>query len=107
MTTGDLRDLQARAYANKVAKGFNVTDVPMEFMLLVEEIGEAFSAWRKGHAGFGSELADVQIFLAGLAEITGIDLAAEVDRKLAEIEARTYVPLPNGTLVKEDADATR
>lgn len=92
---------QARAWANKVAKGFNTTDVPMEFGLLYEEVGEAFSAWRKGRPDLGSELADVAIFLLGLAEMTGVNLAAEVEAKLAVIEARTYLRLPNGTLVKQ------
>lgn len=33
--------------------------------------------------------------------MTGVDLAAEVEAKLAVNEQRSYVPLPNGTLVKE------
>ena len=97
----DLSAAQARAWENKLAKGFNVTDVPMEFCLLVEEVGEAFSTWRKGHLGLGGELADVQIFLLGLAQMTGVDLAAEVEAKLEVNEARAYVRLPNGTPVKE------
>jgi hypothetical protein len=98
----DIRGAQARAWANKVTKGFNVTDVPTEFCLLVEEVGEAFSAWRKGR-DHGGELADVAIFLLGLAEMTGVDLAAEVEAKLAVNEARAYARLPNGTLVKAEA----
>lgn len=97
------RDAQARAWANKVAKGFNTTDVPMEFCLLNEEIGEAFSAWRKGQAGFAGELADIAIFLLGLAQMTGVDLEAEITAKLALNEARAYVRLPNGTQIKEGA----
>lgn len=95
-------DAQRRAWANKVAKGFNVTDVPMEFGLLVEEIGEAFSAWRKDRGDLGGELADIAIFLLGLAQMTGIDLNAEVEAKLAANEARAYVRLPNGTPVKAE-----
>lgn len=98
-------DAQRRAWANKVAKGFNVTDVPMEFGLLVEEIGEAFSAWRKDRGDLGGELADVVIFLLGLAQMTGIDLNAEVEVKLAANEARAYVRLPNGTPVKAGTEA--
>jgi hypothetical protein len=100
----DLGTIQSAAYANKVAKGFNITDVPMEFCLLIEEVGEAFSAWRK-QKPVGGELADVLIFAAGLAQILGIDLAAEVDQKLATNAARQYVRLPNGTPVKEDSNA--
>jgi NTP pyrophosphatase (non-canonical NTP hydrolase) len=100
----DIRSAQRRAWANKLAKGFNTTDVPMEFGLLVEEVGEAFSAWRKQHADLGGELADMAVFLLGIAEMTGVDLASEVSRKLAVNEARTYVLLPNGTHVKEGTD---
>jgi len=96
------RSAQDRAYANKVAKGFNTTDVPMEFGLLVEEVGEAFSAWRKQRPSLGGELADVAIFLLGIAEITGIDLGEEVAAKLAANEAREYLTLPNGTPVKAE-----
>ena len=42
-----ITSLQKQVMANKVAKGFNTTDIPFEFMLLTEEVGEAFEAWRK------------------------------------------------------------
>jgi NTP pyrophosphatase (non-canonical NTP hydrolase) len=99
----DIRAAQDRAWANKLAKGFNTSDIPMEFGLLYEEIAEAFSAWRKGRSDLGGELADVGIFLLSLAEMTGIDLAAEMEKKLAVNEARAYVRLPNGTHVKAEA----
>ena len=100
-----LREIQGRAYGNKVAKGFNTTDVPMEFGLTMEELGEAFSAWRKQRP-VGPELADVLIFVAGIAEITGCDLAAEVERKLALHAVREYEFLTNGTPVKSTANGT-
>lgn len=40
-------DAQARAWANKRAKGFNTTNVEREFCLLMTELGEAYDAWRK------------------------------------------------------------
>ena len=55
---------------NKVAKGFSTTDVPLEFCLLQGEVAEAFDAWRKGREDAGEELADVAVYLLGLAEIT-------------------------------------
>lgn len=100
MTGIAFSEAQQRAWANKQAKGFNVTDVPLEFGLLVEEIGEAFSAWRKGLPDLGGELADVAVFLLSIAEMTGTDLGAEVTRKLEVNEGRVYEALPNGTLVK-------
>jgi hypothetical protein len=95
-----IREIQHRAWCNKVAKGFNITDVPLEFCLLSAEVAEAFDAWRKNRGDLGVELADVFIFLCGLAEMTGTDLQAEVEAKLAVNEAREYQALPNGTHVK-------
>jgi hypothetical protein len=42
----DFRSGQNLAWENKVAKGFNTTDVPLEFCLLQGEVAEAFDAWR-------------------------------------------------------------
>ncbi len=94
----DISEVQRLAWANKLAKGFNVSDVALEFGLLSAEVGEAFTAWRKQQPGLGEELADVLIFLAGLAEMTGIDLSAEVKRKLAENARREYVRDERGVL---------
>jgi hypothetical protein len=43
-----IRSAQKLAWENKVAQGFNRTDVPLEFCLLKGEIAEAFNSWRKG-----------------------------------------------------------
>lgn len=93
---------QDAAWTNKTAKGFNTTDVALEFGLLTAEISEAFTAWRKGEPGFGSELADVFLYLAGLAQMTGIDLQAEVAAKLAVNAGRTYRRNAVGALVRQD-----
>jgi len=90
---------------NKVAKGFNTTDVPLEFCLLQGEMAEAFDAWRKGCEDLGEELADVAIYLLSLAEMTGIDLQDEIEAKMAKNAARVYQPLPNGVLAKSNGDA--
>lgn len=96
----DFRSGQKLAWDNKVAKGFNRTDVPLEFGLLHGELAEAFDAWRKGSGELGEELADVAIYLLGLAEMTGIDLQDEVEAKIAKNAARIYRSLPNGVLAK-------
>jgi NTP pyrophosphatase (non-canonical NTP hydrolase) len=95
-----IREIQHRAWRNKVTKGFNITDVPLEFGLLYGEVAEAFDAWRKGGQDVAEELADAAIYLLGLAEMTGTDLQDAVRAKLAANEARTYERLPNGTRVK-------
>jgi NTP pyrophosphatase (non-canonical NTP hydrolase) len=98
----DLRAVQNQAWDNKLAKGFNVNDVALEFGLLTAEVSEAFTAWRKRLPDFGEELADILIYLAGLAEMTGIDLAAEVERKLAKNATRAYEQVHDGVLRRAD-----
>src|SRR5260370_29919105 len=97
----DIRNAQDEAWANKVARGFNQSDVSLEFNLLHGEVSEAFTAWREGSPDLGAELADVFIYTAGLAEMTGVDLAREVAAQQQVNQSRTYVRLPNGTPVKQ------
>ena len=96
---------QKLAWENKIAKGFNTTEVPLEFCLLSGEVAEAFDAWRKGRHSVAEELADVAIFLLGLANMVQVDLQEAIEAKLAQNEARVYMALPNGVLVK-DTDAS-
>ena len=99
----DLRSAQNAAWENKLAKGFNTTDIPLEFCLLNGEIAEAFDAWRKAPQDVAEELADAAIFLLGLAEMTGVDLQDAIKAKLAKNATRVYQRLPNGVLVKSGA----
>jgi hypothetical protein len=100
----DIRSGQKLAWENKVAKGFNTTDVPLEFCLLQGEVAEAFDAWRKERGSLGEELADVAIYLFGLAEMTGVDLQEKVEAKIAKNASRVYRRLPSGVLVKDGAE---
>jgi NTP pyrophosphatase (non-canonical NTP hydrolase) len=104
---------QRRIHEINEAKGWYETQV--EFLpamaLLHSEVSEAVEAWRNwglldqtpdgivvedGRAtlpkpeGVGSELADVFIRLLDDADLFGIDLAAEVERKLAYNAVREY-----------------
>ncbi|MFD7661047.1 hypothetical protein [Streptomyces sp. NPDC059788] len=96
----DLRAIQAAAVANKRAKGLNTTDVPLEVALLTAEVGEAFTAWRRDLPDFAEELADILLFLAGLADMTGVDLQDAVERKLRINEARVYRRDDRGVPIK-------
>ena len=49
------------------------------------------------------ELADIAIFLLGLAEMTGTDLQDAVEAKLAVNQGRVYRKLRDGIHVKETA----
>lgn len=86
----DLKDIQRQVYRNKINKGFNVSDVAKEFCLLYGEVGEAYDAYRKHKDDLGEELADVAIYLLGLAEIMGFDLEKEILNKMAKNEKRVY-----------------
>ena len=84
----ELSATQKAVYQNKVDKGFNVTDVNVEFCLLYGEVAEAYEAYYKGWDTFAEELADVAIYLMGLAEIKGIDLGAEILQKVEKNKNR-------------------
>ena len=95
------REVQKRIYQNKVNHGFNVTDVNLEFCLMMGEVGEAHKAWREKDAGLGSELADVAIYLLGIAEISGIDLGEEIEKKM-QINARRVYTQVDGQWIKAE-----
>jgi len=95
----DLKEVQKAIYQNKVDKGFNLTDVNKEFCLLYGEVAEAYDAWRKKKDDVGEELADVAIYLLGLSEILGIDLASEIEKKMTINKDRTYKNI-DGVLIK-------
>ena len=86
---------------NKVSKGFNTTDIPLEFMLLTGEVSEAFDAWRKKKSDLGEEIADVMIYLLGLSKMLDINLEDELVAKIEKNRERKYVR-KNGILVKEE-----
>jgi NTP pyrophosphatase (non-canonical NTP hydrolase) len=87
----DLTALQKRVYQNKVNKGFNVTDVYKELCYTQGELTEVFEAYIKKKDDLGEEIADVAIYLLGLAEILGYDLETELLNKMDIIEKRQYI----------------
>lgn len=99
----DLKKIQAQIFANKVAHGFNVTDVNEEVCHIMSELSEAWEAYRKkGPEEFAEELADVAIFLLGLAEMQGVDLEKEILAKMETNAARKYRRRENGAMVKDE-----
>lgn len=95
----DLTALQKQIYQNKIDKGFNTKDVYKEFCYIYGELAEACNAYLMKEDNIGEELADVSIFLLGLAEILGIDLEAEILRKIKINEKRQYIQ-KNGVDIK-------
>ena len=87
----DLEQLQKRVYQNKVAKGFNVTDIFQEFCYTYGELSEACEAYLKKKDDIGEELADVVLYLLGLSEILGVNLEKEILSKIEKNEKRQYI----------------
>ncbi|MEK4058462.1 MULTISPECIES: MazG-like family protein [unclassified Paenibacillus] len=95
----DLLQLQKRVYQNKIAKGFNVTDIYKEFCFIYGELSEACEAYLKKKDDLGEELADVALYLIGLSELLGINLEEEIVCKMEKNEKRIYEN-KNGVLTK-------
>jgi NTP pyrophosphatase (non-canonical NTP hydrolase) len=99
----ELTNIQKIIYDNKVKKGFNTTNIELEFCLTNGELSEAFEAYRKKLPTVGEELADVAIYLYGIAEILGFDLNKEILKKVDKNKNRIYQNI-NGvnTRISED-----
>lgn len=85
----DMSSLQRIAWDNKVLKGYNTTDIPLEFCMLQEKAAAAFTAWRRKTGLLGEELADIVLYAASIAEMTGLDLEHEVNAKVEKNSARS------------------
>jgi NTP pyrophosphatase (non-canonical NTP hydrolase) len=94
-----LDEIQKQVYQNKVEKGFNTTNVEKEFCYLYGEVGEAYDAFLKKKDDLGTELADIAIYLLGIAEILGFSLKDEIEKKVQINKSRKY-EYKNGVLVK-------
>jgi NTP pyrophosphatase (non-canonical NTP hydrolase) len=86
----DLKQLQKQIYENKLRKGFNTTNVHQEFCYLIEETGEACRAYNRKLPDLGEELADIAIYVMGLAEILNVNLEEEILKKVTKNENREY-----------------
>ena len=86
----DLRELQKEVMRNKLEKGFNTTDVALEFCRAHEELSEAFSKHNKNQSGVAEEFSDVAVFLLGMCEILGFDLEKELVKKIEINKKRIY-----------------
>jgi NTP pyrophosphatase (non-canonical NTP hydrolase) len=91
----DLQKIQKEVYLNKLEKGFNTTDIALEFCRAHEELSEAFAKYNKDEEGVGEELADVAIFLLGISEIMGFDLQSELLAKIKKNKERQYTIIKN------------
>lgn len=95
----EFKKIQKDIWQNKLNKGFNTTDVNKEFCLLYGEVAEAYDAWKKKKDDLNEELADIAIYLMGLSEMLGFDLADEVEKKVSKNEKQVYKNI-NGVNVR-------
>lgn len=98
-----LQEMQKAVYQNKLDHHFNVKNVELEFQLLQGEVEEAYEAWKEQKSDLGEELADVAIYLLGLAEILHFDLGKEIERKM-EINRKRKYQMVDGVLKKVSED---
>ena len=95
----NLQKIQKEVWKNKKSKGFNTTDVNLEFCFTFDELAEAFRAYRKKLPDLGEELADVMFYLLSLAKMLHIDLEKEMIKKLEKNKKREYQKI-NGVNVR-------
>lgn len=87
----DTKKLQKAVMENKKNHGFNTTDIEFELLRLHGEANELFEAWRKNDKqNINEELADVGIFLLGIAEMLDSDLGEDIVNKMKINENRIY-----------------
>ena len=98
----DLDEMQKEIWDNKLKKGFNTTNVQMEFCYLYGEVAEAYDAYLKKHKDLGLELADIAIYLMGLSNMLGFSLKEQIEKKMEINKNRHYIIDENGVLKKVD-----
>jgi NTP pyrophosphatase (non-canonical NTP hydrolase) len=86
----DLKELQKEVMRNKLEKGFNTTNVALEFCRAHEELSEAFAKHNRNQEGVAEEFADVMIFILGMCEAMGFDLEKELVAKIDKNKKRKY-----------------
>ena len=89
----NLKEVQQQIYQNKVDKQWNISSIETELCLMQGEVTEFYEAYRKHLPSLGEELADVAIYLLGIAEILHIDLDKEIGRKMNINQNRQYMQI--------------
>ena len=85
--------MQQEIYQNKVDKHWNISSIETELCLMQGEIAEFYEAYRKRLPNIGEELADVAIYLLGIAEILHLDLEKEIEGKMRVNRRRQYTQI--------------
>jgi NTP pyrophosphatase (non-canonical NTP hydrolase) len=108
-----LREFQRDLDRHVRERGWQEISVRDTFLLMVEEVGELAKEIRKytglhvdrsrSHANnLEHELADILMYVLGLANALEIDLDAAYRSKMREVQERTWSPLPPASSVTPD-----
>ena len=89
----NLKAVQQEIYQNKVDKNWNISNIETELCLMQGESAEFYEAYRKRLPNIGEELADVAIYLLGIAEILHLDLEKEIEGKMRVNRRRQYTQI--------------
>lgn len=104
ITLTDYRARQKRIFDNKVAHGFNTTNVYQEARYILEEVAELMRAVEKeDNENILEELADIVIFSYGCAAVAGVgDLDTKIFEKMKINENRVYTQNSEGDFIKKN-----
>ena len=96
----DLQQLQREIYQNKVNRGFNVTDVGKEIVLMVEELGELAHAYKNSDKRPAPNLShkdemvdaigDLMVYGLGLCEMLDVDSEDVLQAIVENNKTRTH-----------------
>jgi NTP pyrophosphatase (non-canonical NTP hydrolase) len=86
-----IRWLQKEIYQNKVNRGFNISDVGKEIILMTEELGELAKAYKRNNKKEQVDaVIDLMIYCLGLLEILGVDGDEELKKVIKNNKTRIH-----------------
>jgi NTP pyrophosphatase (non-canonical NTP hydrolase) len=96
----DLVKLQKEIYQNKVDRGFNVTDIGKEIILMTEELGELARAYKNSNKKSAKEIdnreniidaiGDIMVYCLGLFEMLGVNSEEILPKIVEDCRKRTH-----------------
>jgi NTP pyrophosphatase (non-canonical NTP hydrolase) len=96
----DIRELQREIIRNKINRGFNITDVGKEIVLMIEELGELARAYKNSDKRPAPDIShkdemvdaigDLMVYCLGLCEMLEVDGAEVLREIVARNKTRTH-----------------
>jgi len=86
-----IKNLQREVYNNKKNKGFNISDIGKEIVLMTEELGELAKAYKnKNKRKQVDAVIDLMIYCLGLLEILKVNGDKELKKAIANNKIRKH-----------------